>query len=225
MHAHTRTHAHSRTHGVPLHSTGDGALRAHGRAGGRRGGGGLHLAHGARPRVPPAARDALGPPRVQPGGYTPSRRRHADARASAPHDLPQSSPSSQLPCPLPIAPSHLPTCPLLPSLLSSLLPSLLSSHHLFRLSAQGGGTIVLVGATGSGKRALVAALLEFGSAGMMKVVQHGQSGPSWQGHIGPPRSPPTAFEGLRLLYALGRRGLAPQTTAGSDGSSAACHPS
>ena len=49
--------------------------------------------------------------------------------------------------------------------------------------------------------------------------------PSWQGHIGPPRSPQTALEGLRLLYALGRRGLAAQTTAGSDGSSARGRPS
>jgi len=49
--------------------------------------------------------------------------------------------------------------------------------------------------------------------------------PSWQGHIGPPRSPQTAFEGLRLLYALGRTSLSAQTTAGSDGPSARGHPS
>ena len=49
--------------------------------------------------------------------------------------------------------------------------------------------------------------------------------PSWQGHIGPPRSPQTAFGGLRRLYALGWRGLAAQTTAGSDGSSARGRPS
>ena len=44
--------------------------------------------------------------------------------------------------------------------------------------------------------------------------------PSGRGHSWPPRAPQTAFEGLRLPSALGRRGLAPQTTAGSDGSSA-----
>ena len=64
------------------------------------------------------------------------------------------------------------------------------------------------------------------------AVQHGQSGRLGKGmsghkkgHVGPPRSPQTAFEGSRLLYALGRRGLAPQTTAGSDGSSARGRPS
>ena len=39
------------------------------------------------------------------------------------------------------------------------------------------------------------------------------------------RSPQTAFEGAGLLYALGKRGLAPQTTAGSDGLSAPRRPS
>ena len=49
--------------------------------------------------------------------------------------------------------------------------------------------------------------------------------PSWWRHSWPPRAPQTAFEGLRLLYALGRRGMAPQTTARSDGSSARGRPS
>ena len=48
--------------------------------------------------------------------------------------------------------------------------------------------------------------------------------PSWLGHSWPPRAPQTAFEGLRLPSALGRRGLAPQITAGSDGSSATPRP-
>ena len=57
-------------------------------------------------------------------------------------------------------------------------------------------------------------------------VQASSSGrPSWRGHIGPPRAPQTAFGGLGLLYALGRRGLPPQTTAGSDASLATGHPS
>ena len=49
--------------------------------------------------------------------------------------------------------------------------------------------------------------------------------PSWRCQIWPPEAHETASEGLGLLYALDRRGLAPQTTAGSDGSSATGRPS
>ena len=49
--------------------------------------------------------------------------------------------------------------------------------------------------------------------------------PSWWRHSWPPRAPQSASESLGLLYALGRSGLAPQTTAGSDGSSSTRHPS
>ena len=48
--------------------------------------------------------------------------------------------------------------------------------------------------------------------------------PSWRHHSWPPRAPQAASQGLRLLYALGRRGPAAQTTAGSDGSSAKGRP-
>ena len=49
--------------------------------------------------------------------------------------------------------------------------------------------------------------------------------PSWRGHSWPLRAPQAVSEGLRLLYALGRRGMAPQTTAGNGGSSATHRPS
>ena len=48
--------------------------------------------------------------------------------------------------------------------------------------------------------------------------------PSWWRHSWPPRAPLPASEGLGLLSALVRSGLAPQTTAGSDGSSAKLRP-
>ena len=37
----------------------------------------------------------------------------------------------------------------------------------------------------------------------LKCIAAGSKWPSWQGHIGPPRSPQTAFEGLRLLTHSG----------------------
>ena len=57
------------------------------------------------------------------------------------------------------------------------------------------------------------------------VQPHGQSGPLGMGHGWPLRAPQAVSEGLRLLYALGRRGMAAQTTAGSDGSSTRGRPS